>query len=200
MSQIFRPGIIPGTIALLLGLSTPGFAQFYPAEAAQVNEFQADVIIIGDSPDQWDYYNNYWQQLINGGGGQPSTRNGLIETDPNFNLGQSAQELAKNLVVRNLKLNFIIKLNGSSQLSGILTNKNKETVTVQGVNFEILDPKGNLIQTGSAVPQPNVIAPGQSVTFQENLLTVSPDANYRVKLADFAFIVSASDGDVLVEQ
>ena len=100
-----------------------------------------------------------------------------------------AQELSKNLRVSNLRLEFIIQLSGSSLVTGTLTNGNPEPVTVAGVNFEVLDSRGKIAQTGSAKPEPATVAPGGSVTFQKQLLTIPPDGGYQVRLTKNPFVI-----------
>ena len=126
-----------------------------------------DIVVIGDSPSEWSEFQTYWNQLILMNAPPPLA----IPKDDSFD--QSAgdpqlltKELSRNLVVSGLRLVPIIKLNGSSEIIGTLTNRNSEMVTVSGVNFEILDARGNLVQTGSASPEPSTLQPGQSVTFK----------------------------------
>lgn len=155
-----------------------------------------DIVVIGDSPSEWAEFQGYWNQLINlstpppaavpdrrGGSGQQEF--GQAEVDPQL----LTQELTRNLQVKGLRLAPIIKLNGSSEVIGTLTNGNKDSVTVSGVNFEIVDSKGNLLQTGSAAPEPATLQPGQTVTFKQTLTTVPPDAGYKVRLSDYPFVI-----------
>ena len=180
------------SLALLVGvLGFPKFSQ------AQSNELSQDnVIMIGGSPEEWSYYSNYWQQLVNLNPA-PETQDADFEADEfNPEMQQKAiAKLAKNVVVKNLRQDFIIKLNGSSQISGSVTNRNKEAVVVQGINFELRDSSGELLQTGSAVPTPNRLAPGQTATFSETLLTVPVDENLKLMLSKPGVIVQpVNDG------
>ncbi|MGB7413595.1 MAG: FxLYD domain-containing protein [Thermosynechococcaceae cyanobacterium] len=148
-----------------------------------------DVVVIGDSPREWSDFQSYWNQLINlnapaapAQSGSPALAGG---EDPQL----LAAKLKKNLQVSKLRLDPIIRLNGSSMSAGTLTNKNKESVTVSSINFEIVDGSGKLLQTGSAAPQPATLAPGQTVTFQEQLLTVPADGGYKIRLTNDPFVV-----------
>lgn len=151
-----------------------------------------DVVVIGNSPAQWSALEAYWNQLLNLNA-PPAPA--AVPTSPDQALGPAIdpqllqQQLASRLRVSNLRLEPIIKLNGSSQLMGVLTNSNPTPVTVSGVNFEILDSNGNLIQTGSATPEPTTLVPGQSVTFKAELLTIPPDGGFRARLAPFPYVI-----------
>ena len=150
-----------------------------------------DVVVIGDSPNEWSDFRSYWNQLLDlnapsapetaASGGQSAVQG----EDP----AALAQKLKKNLRVSKLRLDPIIRLNGSSMAAGSLTNGNKKPVTVSSVNFEIIDSSGKLLQTGSAAPQPATLAPGQTVTFQQQLLTVPADGGYKIRLSSDAFAV-----------
>jgi hypothetical protein len=148
----------------------------------------ADIIQIGGSPDEQQYYRSYWNDLIDLGSQAAQERQpqetSRIEADPEADLAQTI----RNLDIRELVLEPIIKLNGSSQVFGIVVNKNPQPVTVSAINFEVLDKDGYLIQTGSAQPEPSTLAPGQ--TFTRVLLTVPPDAGYEVKLSEPTFVLA----------
>ena len=144
-----------------------------------------DVIQIGDSPSDWSYYQGYWQQLVNLGGATapptPSAPAGdaaATATDP----AVLEQQLLRNIRVSNVRLTPIIRLNGSSQLIGSITNRNSKPVTVSSINLEIVRG-GQMIQTVSAVPEPATLAPGATVTFQRMLNTIPPDGGYQARLA-----------------
>ncbi|NJM64522.1 MAG: hypothetical protein HC851_02060 [Acaryochloris sp. RU_4_1] len=152
-----------------------------------------DVIQIGGSTAEQAQFQDYWNQLMNlnkppetesTDAGDPSSPS-LSESDVDPQV--LAKKLSKNLRVSNLRLVPIIKLNGSSEVQGTLTNGNQQSVTVSGVNFEVLDANGKLVQTGSAVPSPSTLAAGQSVTFKAQLLTVPAGGNYKVRLTQPAF-------------
>lgn len=191
-------------------VSLPAQAQFAPSNPNET------VIIIGDSPDQWEFYRNYWDELmlqrrpipvgeppssrfqgnsfqqdteVQDGSGFPG-RSGEVPIPPPLASNADTKALSQNLLVRNLRLNPIIKLNGSSQLFGVLTNRNNVPVIVSGVNFEIRDRRGVILQTGTARPAPSLLVPGQSVTFSETLITVPPDIGAQVRLINPAFILS----------
>lgn len=151
-----------------------------------------DVIQIGGSASEQSRFQNYWQQLMNLNG-PPETEDAAADS-ANSSFEESdvdpqvlAQKLSKKLRVSSLRLVPIIRLNGSSEVQGTLTNGNKESVTVSGVNFEVVDGSGKLVQTGSAVPSPSTLSAGQSVTFKAQLLTVPAGGNYKVRLTKPAF-------------
>ncbi|WP_299487352.1 FxLYD domain-containing protein [Acaryochloris sp. IP29b_bin.137] len=149
-----------------------------------------DIVIIGETAAQKQRFQTYWQQLLNLN--QAAER---AKPKPQAQSLQAAREkklekITHNLYVEDIGLDYIIQLNGSSQLSGILTNRNDIPVTVLAVNYEILDRSGYLLQTGSAQPKPSTIAPGQSVTFADTLWTIDPDEGYEVRLLDPPFQVS----------
>jgi hypothetical protein len=149
----------------------------------------ADIVRIGNSPQEWQESQSRWNQLLklsNPGVQKRPTQN--ASRDDNFQDEQEA--IIKNLKIRDLFLEPIIKLNGSSQVFGALTNQNKQPVTVIGINFEILDEDGYLLETGSAQPEPSTLAPGQTVTFRRVLLTIPPDAGYEVKLLEPTFVIA----------
>ncbi|MCM1983446.1 FxLYD domain-containing protein [Lyngbya confervoides] len=196
LRRILRMGAVLSATAM--GLAQPGLAQYFPSLGApNHSEPQADIVLIGETPDQWTYYADYWQQLVNVGQplGRPLPVRGNGDAlDPVLRSAsaQPPREWIQNLVVRNLELRPIIKLNGSSQVFGLLTNRNSQTVTVTGVNFEIRDRQGNLIQTGSATPTPSQIAPGQTVSFSQTLFTVPRDDRFSLRLAQPAFLLNGS--------
>jgi hypothetical protein len=74
-------------------------------------------------------------------------------------------------------------------ISGTLTNLNTFPVTVLGVNFKIVDAFGDLVQTGTVSPEPSMIGPRQSVTFQKPLYSLPLYKRYEVKLLDPAFVM-----------
>jgi hypothetical protein len=163
-----------------------------------------DVIQIGSSPDQWSRYESYWNQLLNLGKppapptAAPSSQPGTSDsssisptTDPAQAVDPMALEkkLVRNLRVNNLRLERIIKLNGSSQVMGSLTNRNSQAVTVNSINLEVIGPDGALAQTIAATPEPATIPAGATVTFQRQLLTVPGDGGYKVRLAKTPFSV-----------
>ncbi|MGF1602346.1 MAG: FxLYD domain-containing protein [Thermosynechococcaceae cyanobacterium] len=149
----------------------------------------ADIVRIGGSPQEWRDSQSYWNRLID-------LSNQAVQDSPVRNVSRventqaEVEKIIKNLKIEDLFLEPIIKLNGSSQVFGALTNRNKRPVTVTGINFEILDEDGYLIQTGSAQPEPSTLAPGQTVTFSRVLLTVPPDAGYEVKLSEPIFVIA----------
>jgi hypothetical protein len=144
-----------------------------------------DVIRIG-SPSDWSQYESYWNQLLNLSGASKSpsaatasTGSDSTATDPKV----LEQQLIRNLRVGNLRLESIVKLNGSSQIAGKITNGNSKAVAVSSVNLEILDSSGKLVQTSAAIPEPSTIPAGATVTFQQRLDTVPADSGYRVRLS-----------------
>ncbi|PZD73937.1 hypothetical protein C1752_01754 [Acaryochloris thomasi RCC1774] len=160
------------------------------APQAARTQTPGDIVVIGDSPLEWSEFQSYWTQLLNlnapsAPAETQTAASGAQGEDPQA----LAKKLEKNLRVSKLRLDPIIRLNGSSLAAGSLTNGNKEAVTVASVNFEIIDSSGQLVQTGSAAPQPSTLAPGQTVTFQAELLTVPADAGYKIRLSSDAFVV-----------
>jgi hypothetical protein len=149
-----------------------------------------DVIRIG-SPTQWNQFESYWNQLLNLSGPQTPASPDLGSADPSAATSTDPQvlerTLAKNLRVSNLRLAPIVRLNGSSNLMGSITNRNSKAVTVSSINLEVLDANGNLVQTNSVAPEPATIPPGATVTFQRELLTVPADGGYRVRLSKTPF-------------
>jgi hypothetical protein len=146
-----------------------------------------DVIRIGN-PGQWSQFESYWNQLINlsapktppdsadSSSGTPAT---ATATDPQI----LERNLIRNLRVSDLRLQPILKLNGSSNLMGRITNRNSKPVTVTSVNVEIFNADGVMVQTAAAVPQPATIPAGSTVTFTQELLTIPADSGYRVRLS-----------------
>lgn len=165
--------VFPTTVSLPVRAQSPG-----------------DIVVIGDSPAEWSLFQSYWNQLLQL---NPSPATAPGPGEPTFDTAPDpqalAQELSKKLKVSGLRLEPIIQLSGSSLLMGTLTNGNKEPVTVVGINFEVLDAKGKLVQTGSAVPQPSTVPAGGSVTFQSELVTIPPDGGYKVKLVKDPFVI-----------
>lgn len=153
-----------------------------------------DVIQIGGSVSEQARFESYWNQLLNLNG--PAEAESADTADAsNADFAESdvdpqvlAKKLSKNLKVSKLRLTPIIGLPGSSEVQGTLSNQNKESVTVSGVNFEILDASGNLVQTGSAVPSPSTLSSGQSVTFKAQMLTV-PFKGKKIRLTNPAFSI-----------
>ena len=182
-----------GFFRVLVG--TAVMAAIVMESAPSYSQLQDDIILIGESADQKEYYKAYWKTLLNLGQAQSQDQTAresakFLQRDQESTL----KDISRNLQVRNLRLAYIIKLNGSAQLTGVLTNNNPIPVTVSAVNFEILDRKGKLIQTGSAQPRPSTIAPGQSVTFSRTLLTIPTDFGYRVKLSPYPFAFGGGGG------
>lgn len=142
-----------------------------------------DVIRIGNGPSEWIQFESFWGQLLNLNG--PTEQGDPAGDD--FEQPEDPQKIAKKIMaklkVSNLRLAPIIRLNGSSIAEGTLTNNNDETVRVGSVNFEIFDGRGKLLSTGSAIPEPSSIEPGQSVTFRRQLLTTPPDPSYDIRLS-----------------
>ncbi|MGB8700943.1 MAG: FxLYD domain-containing protein [Thermosynechococcaceae cyanobacterium] len=148
-----------------------------------------DVIRIGNSPYDWNQFNSYWNQLINLGGatrapsgaaaGVPSGAPAPSATDPQV----LEKTLVRNLRISNMRFVPILKLNGSSQLTGSITNGNNKSVTVASINLEIYDAGGRLVQTSAVVPEPATIPAGGTVTFQKRLDTIPARGGYRAQLS-----------------
>lgn len=177
MGQFVR--ILMGTV-LVTGAAMPVLAQS-----------AGDIVVVGNSPNDWSRNQATWNQLMgltrpkpavvapNTAGGKPP----VPAVDPKV--------LIANVRVSNLRLEPIIGMSGSSLVSGTITNGNRQPVTVTSVNFQVFDSQGKMLQTGSAVPRPATIGPGQSVTVQQQLLTVPADSGATVKLYDPAVTIEA---------
>jgi hypothetical protein len=159
-----------------------------------------DVIQIGNSPAQWSQYRDYWNQLLNlgkppaapappgnAGNPDPTAIDPAATDQAKVDPAVLEKQLARNIRVSNLRLQRIIKLNGSSQLAGSITNRNSKPVTVNSVNLEVIGPNGALAQTVAATPEPTTIPAGATVTFQRDLPTVSVDGGYKVRLSKTPF-------------
>ena len=178
------------TIAMiLLGAIAPVTVA---ASAAHAQRAAGDIVIIGNSPYSWGRNQSYWNHLLNlSGATQPVAAAG--GTPP----GDSAaadpkvieQQLLRNIRVGQPRLQAVIKLPGSSEVTGTVTNNNREPVTIQSINFEVIGSDGRLIQTGAAAPEPATIGPGQTVTYQQFLPTVPSDVGATVRLARPAVIL-----------
>lgn len=156
--------------SLLVGLALPVLAQ-----AA------GDIVVVGGSPSQWGRNQTHWNQLMGLTRPRPNPKGEKPGASP---AAADPEALARNVQVTNVRLVPILKLSGSSQVAGMVTNRNTKPVTVTSVNFQVFDAQGNLMQTGSAVPQPATIGPGQSVTFQQTLTTVPSDSGATVRLSN----------------
>jgi hypothetical protein len=145
-----------------------------------------DIIRIG-TPSEWSQYDSYWRQLIKDRDEKPvnfipgATDSNLPPNGANSKALE--EELIKNLRVSDLRLVPIIKLNGSSQVTGKIRNNNAKSITVSSVNLEVLDSFGNLVQTSTSSPEPSTIPPGETVTFQRELYTIPFDSGYQVRLS-----------------
>jgi hypothetical protein len=144
-----------------------------------------DVVVIGNSPSQWSQNQFHWNQLVELNGAKPK------QSTPNPVGDQAAanpqaieKQLLSGIQISGVQLQPIIKLPGSSQLIGTLTNGNSQPVTIAGVNFKIVDANGKFLQSGTAVPQPATVAPGQSVTFQTTLSTIPADSGAKALLTN----------------
>jgi hypothetical protein len=144
-----------------------------------------DVVVIGNSPGQWSQNQFHWNQLLELSGAKAK------QPTPNPVGDQAAanpqaieKQLLSGIQVSGIQLKPIIQLPGSSQLMGTLTNGNSQPVTISAVNFKIVDANGKFLQSGTAVPQPSTVAPGQSVTFQTTLTTVPADSGAKAMLTN----------------
>jgi hypothetical protein len=79
--------------------------------------------------------------------------------------------------------------NSMGLIAGTLTNLNTFPVKVLSVNFKIVDAFGELIQTGTVSPEPTLISPRQSVTFQKPLYALPLHNRYEVRLLNPAFVL-----------
>ncbi len=145
-----------------------------------------DVVVIGNSPNQWSQNQFHWNQLLNLGGAAKSKQPTPDKLGDQAKANPQAieKQLLSGIQVSGIQLQPIIKLPGSSQLIGTVTNGNSQPVTIAAVNFKIVDANGKLLQSGTAVPQPATVAPGQSVTFQTMLSTVPADSGAKAILTN----------------
>ena len=171
--------------ATQIGVMLPSFAQY------QGNP--GDIVVIGDSPNDWSRYRSFWLELLQAGSSEESANQSSSQSFDSSAREASPEELEaklkKNLVVSNLEFKPILKLNGSSQVAGSLTNRNKKAVNVASVGFEIVDASGNLVRSGEAKPEPSSLAPGQTVTFTTDLLGLAPDSSYKIRLTKSPFVL-----------
>jgi hypothetical protein len=92
--------------------------------------------------------------------------------------------------VRSVTVGEAESLRGSRMLlSGTLTNGNAFPLKVLAVNYKVLDPFGNLLQTGAVTPDPSTIGPRQTVTLQDLLFAIPLHDSYEVKLMTPAFVL-----------
>lgn len=152
---------------------------------------EGDVVVIGESPSEWARFRAYWQGLLqlnpSAPPGNPESSSDVAANAPDP--AELEAKIKKNLVVSGLNLKSILRLSGSSQVIGTITNKNPESVTVTSVAFEIVDEDGELVRTGAATPQPSTIGPGKSVTFSTDLFGFPARSSYEIRLADSPFVV-----------
>lgn len=162
-----------------------------PLSAARA-QTAGDIVIIGNTPGQQAVLQDYWHQLR--GLSRSPLSSATDPADPNEvspptpDPQQVEQALLRRVRVSTPELRPIIGLSGSSQIRGTVTNGNDQPITVTAVNYEIIDNQGNLVQTGSATPEPATIAPGQTVTFTEDLLATSVFGK-QVRLAQPAVVL-----------
>jgi hypothetical protein len=178
-SQFYKSNLRWFAGAILLAF----FMRFPSASFAQRT---GDIVRIG-SPSEWSQYESYWRQLIkNRDRKLPNALTGKTDDDSIVNRADSKdleETLIKNIWVSDLRLAPIIKLNGSSLVTGKIRNSNNKAITVSSVNLEVLDSFGNLVQTSAPSPEPSTIPPGETVTFQKELYTVPFDSGYQVRLS-----------------
>lgn len=182
MSTRFLSIMIRVAIASILASTATAIPAPTKAQSA------GDIVILGNSPEQQAQFQAYWNELLklNVPKTQPDQQS-LAPTAPNPQLLE--KEIIRNLKVSGLQLKPVIGLGGSSEVVGSLTSSNKKPVTVSAVNYEIVDAAGTVLQTGSAVPEPATIAPGQTVTFKDQLLTTSARGDKSIRLSKPAFVV-----------
>ncbi|WNC46007.1 FxLYD domain-containing protein [Thermosynechococcus sp. GLH187] len=163
------------TSIVLLGAIAP-----LPALAQRA---AGDIVIIGNSPYEWGRNQRYWNHLLNLSGATaaastPTPSETPQEVDPKV----LEQQLLRNIRVGQPQLQPVLKLPGSSVVTGTVTNNNRQPVTIQSVNYEVVGPNGQILQTGAATPEPATVDPGQTVTYQQMLPTVPADIGARVRL------------------
>lgn len=148
-----------------------------------------DIVVVGNSPTQWGMNQAMWNQLLNLSGAGPMAASpdalGPNEEDPKV----IEQRLLQNIRVGRPSLQPVIKLPGSSEVVGSVTNSNREPVTIQSINFEVLARDGSILQTGSAIPEPATLGAGQTATYQRFLPTVPSDVGATVRLINPSVII-----------
>lgn len=171
------------TSIVLLGAIAP-----LPALAQRA---AGDIVIIGNSPYDWGRNQRYWNHLLNLSGATAAASapmtpdNGQEEVDPKV----LEQRLLRNIRVGQPQLQPVLKLPGSSVVTGTVTNNNRQPVTIQSINYEVVGANGQILQTGAATPEPATIGPGQTVTYQQMLPTVPADIGARVRLSQPAVLL-----------
>ncbi|BAY51389.1 hypothetical protein NIES2134_110230 [Thermostichus vulcanus NIES-2134] len=163
------------TSIVLLGAIAP-----LPALAQRA---AGDIVIIGNSPSEWGRNQRYWNHLLNLSGAAaaasaPTTPGAPQEVDPKV----LEQQLLGNIRVSQPQLEPVIRLPGSSVVKGTVTNNNRQPVTIQSINYEVVGPDGQVLQTGAVTPEPATVGPGQTVTYQQMLPTVPADIGAQVRL------------------
>ncbi|MGB8699123.1 MAG: hypothetical protein WCD18_06885 [Thermosynechococcaceae cyanobacterium] len=138
-----------------------------------------EIVRIG-SPTEWTQYESYWKQLVDLMGDSGNSREGYSPPATNWKVLEQA--LIRNLRVSDLRLVPVYRRFKSSQVLGKITNNNARPVSVEGINIEIRDSFGNLIQTNTAVPEPSTILPGATVTFQKRLEALPANRSFEVQL------------------
>ena len=180
---------------LFLGLGVIATTQLslVTSSLAQYQGHEGDIVVIGESQEEWSRFRSYWLNLLQVSTSAPDTSGETGETTTAAASGPSTEELEatlkQNLAVSGLKFKTIRGIRGSSQVIGTLTNNNKKSVTVASVSFEIIDKKGNLVQSGAATPQPSTLNPGQSVTFSKDFFGLSASPGHKVRLTQSPFVV-----------
>lgn len=181
LGRFSRPLISTGgKICLGLGVMAVPFLSL----ASVAQNAPGDIVVVGNSPAQWGMNQAMWNQLLNLTAPMP------MAASPDGSLGEGQEEdpkevearLLRNIRVGSPRLQPVIKLPGSSEVVGSVTNGNREPVTIRSVNFEVIGRDGAILQTGSAVPEPATVGPGQTVTYQQFLPTVPSDIGARVRL------------------
>ncbi|WP_298977557.1 FxLYD domain-containing protein [uncultured Thermosynechococcus sp.] len=149
-----------------------------------------DIVIIGNSPAAWSRNQRYWNHLLNlssatAAPSAPTTAGAPQEVDPKA----LEQQLLRNIRVGQPQLQPVLKLPGSSVVTGTVTNNNRQPVTIQAINYEVVGANGELLQTGAATPEPATVAPGQTVTYQKMLPNVPADIGAQVRLSQPAVVL-----------
>jgi hypothetical protein len=230
---ILRVSYCAALVGWMAAVSPLSFAQTFA-------QTKGDIVRIGGSVKDQNYYQFYWQNLrakdVMVPRNSPSPSTPATSAQPTSVL-LSAQSL-KNLRVHDLRLirsdgpdyrfrqsittplfpgfygrsadvfvqenyrhsqhfsheRFRSPNNSIGVIAGTLTNLNTFPVNVLSVNFKIVDAFGELIQTGAVSPEPTMISPRQSVTFQKPLYAL-PLHNrynrYEVRLLNPAFVLGS---------
>ena len=161
---------------------------------------EEDIVMIGETPEEWAIHSEYWQRLLNLSAppqlDQPNAQEQPSGTQQSsgaeIDVELEKQKLIKRLKVSHLEFKPMVLRGSSSQVLGTLQNNNDVPVSVASVNFEIVDEDGDLVRTGAVTPQPSIILPGKSVTFNADYLGFPRKASHDIRLSETPFFIDGS--------